>query len=101
MEDRLISLKAAIDALTDQRLVDNMDSVNDTMLHKTKRAAQRILASLPSAQPERKRGKWNRLSDDTFHCLECGKTFAVIQGKDYMSFCPSCGSDMREGEQDG
>ena len=58
-----------------------------------------IIRVQPTIEPERPRGKWNRLSDDTFHCLECGKTFMVIQGKGHMSFCPNCGADMREGEQ--
>lgn len=56
----LISRQAAIEALTDKNIVNNMDSVNDTMLHKTKRAMQRIIASLPSAQPEPSPQKYAR-----------------------------------------
>lgn len=51
----LISRQAAIDAITDERIVNNMDSVYDSELHRCKRATHRILASLPSAQPERKK----------------------------------------------
>lgn len=60
------------------------------------KAAIDAIKDLPSALPGRKTGKWNRLSDDTFHCLECGATFIVAQGKDHMRFCPSCGTDTRE-----
>ena len=62
---------------------------------------RQTILDLPAAEPELKTGKWNRLSEDTFHCLECGKTFMVMQGKDNMNFCPNCGADMRtivEGE---
>lgn len=48
----LISRQTAIDAITDERIVANMDSVYDSELHRCKRATQRILASLPPARPE-------------------------------------------------
>lgn len=51
----LISRQAAIDAITDESIVRNMDSVYDSELHRCKRATHRILASLQSAQPERKK----------------------------------------------
>ena len=50
-------------------------------------------------KPERKVGKWKKLSNDTFHCRECGKTFIVIQGQDHMNFCPNCEADMRGGDE--
>ena len=59
--DDLISMKAAIDAMTDKNIICNMDSVQDSELHRIKRAVHRILASLPSAQPERT-------------CVNCGRT---------------------------
>lgn len=59
------------------------------------------LLSLPSAQPERKKGKWDTaLRDDplikTSDCICsicCGRTFGT------PDFCPNCGADMR-GKQD-
>ena len=48
---------------------------------------------------QEKVGKWKKLSNNTFHCCECGKTFIVIQGQDHMNFCPNCGVEMR-GEQE-
>ena len=55
--------------------------------------------SMPTIEPERKVGKWKKLSNDTFHCRECGKTFIVIQGQDHMNFCPNCEADMRGGDE--
>lgn len=53
-----------------------------------------MIKRLPSV--ERKRGKRNNKFDgDVFNCLNCGHTFMVIQGGDFMNFCPNCGSDMK------
>lgn len=49
MDDNdLISRAAAIDALTDQNIEKNFDSVYDGELHRTKRAAMRIIANAPT-----------------------------------------------------
>ena len=58
------------------------------------------LKALPSAQPERKKGKWKRkIVDNGFNanwkCSGCG--FEVMLESVY-NFCPNCGADMR-GEQ--
>ena len=45
-----------------------------------------------SAKPAH--GEWNRLSNDTFNCILCGRTFIVIQGEDAMNYCPNCGARM-------
>lgn len=56
-----------------------------------------------SAQPERKRGKWN-VTDAYPHnvyCSECHKRFAQTHwavwedGSLPRNFCPNCGADMR------
>ena len=68
------------------------------------------LLDLPSAQPQRMRGKWTYGEDeygiDGYHCDKCGffvpwdYTHKFIDFiKDYH-FCPNCGADMRS-EQDG
>ena len=44
----LISREAAIDALTDENIEMNFDSVHDGEIHRTKRAAIRIVANLPT-----------------------------------------------------
>ena len=56
---------------------------------------------LPSAQPERKKGKWeitNLGAVGTFvSCSECKR---VVKHKaPFYNYCPNCGADMR-GEQD-
>ena len=65
-----------------------------------------IERQIPSAQPERKKGKWimkyKGLTVTSYKCSECGRTVKDDTGydvsKDYP-FC-HCGADMRE-DQDG
>ena len=58
------------------------------------------IKKLPSAQPERKKGRW--IDDCT--CSKClwthedSKGFALITN---YNFCPNCGSPMAKGESDG
>ena len=47
----------------------------------------------PSAQPERKKGRWIDM-DDHVMCSCCGATH---YGSD-KNFCPNCGADMRRNE---
>lgn len=46
--DDMISRAAAIDALTDKNIEKNFDSAYDGELHRTKRAAIRIIANMPT-----------------------------------------------------
>ena len=54
------------------------------------------LREMPSAQPERKKGKWinhwiaPREDMLVFKCDQCGK---ISEGR--HNFCPCCGADMR------
>ena len=63
------------------------------------------LLELPSAQPERKKGKWHQRfysKVEMMVCSECGNEFsydAETGLRDY-NFCPNCGADMREDEQE-
>ena len=59
----------------------------------------KILKDLPSAQQERKKGKWIYNSPVTMKCNQCG---FVIKDWDWHRFkyCPNCIADMR-GESDG
>ena len=80
--------------------------------HETRPVAEHIiedLKDLPSAQSERKRGKWERWVDRVEHsrgveyiprcrCSECGTEYDPNSAK-FINFCPQCGADMR-GEQD-
>ncbi len=57
----------------------------------------RRLEDLPSAQPERKKGKWIKYR----YCSCCEwdkKDFDIYSGW-AENYCPNCGADMR-GEQD-
>ena len=57
------------------------------------------LQNLPSAQLERKRGRWIYNSPVTMKCDQCG---LVIKDWDWhrFKFCPNCDCDMR-GEENG
>ena len=60
------------------------------------------LKKLPSAQPERKTGRWIPHEDEDGEyygdkCSECGEWYVMPYGK--TNFCPNCGANMR-GEQD-
>ena len=53
------------------------------------------IGNLPSAQPERKKGKWeiyviSMFDGEGCRCSECG-----LEGVPYWDFCPNCGADMR------
>ena len=58
-----------------------------------------VIKHLPSAQQERKKGKWIYNSPVTMKCNQCG---FVIKDWDWHRFkyCPNCIADMR-GENDG
>lgn len=77
---------------------------------------EREISNLPSAQPERKKGKWvyEKINSYTsrMYCSECGNSAPFIcVSDDYCGvhmhgeinktkFCPNCGADMR-GETNG
>lgn len=102
--DDLISREAAIEAI-DKRVDEVYENIKmhatfpqrswfDGMAH-----AQSILVNLPSAQPERKKGRWIKQNPmvDTEECSECGYN---ILGEEFETpFCPWCGSRMVEGEE--
>jgi rubrerythrin len=87
----LISRQAAVDAL-DKRF----DSIP---LDKTEEILKlrRDLRALPSAQPQRIKGRWidkngNIVSPfwERYECSVCGAR------SENSNFCPNCGADMRE-----
>ena len=89
-----ISRQAAIDAACDG--ADEWDGSRDEWRDKF---ITEFIEAVPSAQPERKRGKWiNRSFNiiypewERYKCSACG-------GFSYSyEFCPHCGADMRGGE---
>ena len=66
---------------------------------------KRIIVGLPSAQPERKTGRWvgNPECDEFMTCSACGCEFDWVSEGGYPSsewgYCPECGAFMG-GEQD-
>ena len=59
------------------------------------------LESLPSAEPERKPGKWKPFDltwgRSVYSCTACGEAMDIPteMNKPIYSFCPNCGADMR------
>lgn len=111
----LISRQAAILALAEQimesALMDNPTTAS-TDIDRYRPIAELSLRDVPSAQPERKQGKWierNPQNSDKCRLIECDQCgFSHIVGFNVpyehwienRNFCERCGADMR-GEQDG
>ena len=107
----LISRQAAIDAfLTELTKRERKNLLHTWSTVEVKYFVVDMLEKLPSAQPERKKGKWIYGEDeygiDGYHCDKCGffvpwdYTHKFINYIEDYNFCPNCGADMR-GEQDG
>lgn len=72
-------------------------------------AAMDAIKNLPSAQPERKRGKWIYGEDeygiDGYRCDKCGffvpwdYVHNFINYIDDYNFCPNCGARMEEDDE--
>ena len=81
--------------LIDRR--EAIDAFEDTTF--TKNEIRRILTDVPSAQPERKKGKWifEECKGNTyFRCSECGEIVtSAFMGFPRYEYCPMCGADMR------
>ena len=105
--DDLISRAAVVDA------IEGVDwyhiNKNGEMVHGANDAEHQAwykaddiyaaIEQLPSAQQERKKGKWIYNSPVTMKCNQCG---FIIKDWDWHRFkyCPNCIADMR-GENDG
>ena len=88
------------DTVSRQAAIDALDCIN---------GVEEVLRSLPSVQPERKKGEWlpdnNNAYEMRFICSCCKEsevvpTIGFTKYKPLWDFCPNCGADMR-GEKDG
>ena len=110
----LISRQAAIDAI--YKCTDIY--VNNLPVMIDKADAYKALADLPSAQPERKRGKWipvtkvykssmkmypfpevyfewtDAAEHDEIEGVKCSECDAVYDFTEAQNFCPNCGAQM-------
>lgn len=92
--DDLISRQAALDAIGEIHPLD----------YNAQAIAEKI-KELPSAQPERKKGKWGTFPHHVYDdgavlyghaCSECKRLVLYsCDEKNSYSFCPYCGADMR------
>lgn len=73
--------------------------LDDAVSIAVKMAGHERLKHVPSAQPERKRGRWIEYIPEHGKCPFCGNQVDLLNGK-ANNFCGECGADMR-GEQDG
>ena len=102
MNDDLISRTAAIEVIDAVFPVDPMKSEYAQGIACGAALAKTYVEQLPSAQPERKKGRWIVIVKGckltSYKCSECGRYIANDTGydvkKDYP-FC-HCGADMRE-----
>lgn len=112
MNDRLISLNAAIDAMMKLQTEDIEAYGASIPEGFDGDRAVAVLKALPSAQTERKKGKWiernPRNSPDCrlIECSECGNAYIVGYNINYddwidgRNFCMKCGADLGEGNND-
>lgn len=106
--DDLISRQQAIDAICEHGTDLERRGITILAVANHKQATVDLLENLPSAQPERKMGRW--LPDNTdyyrtkFICSVCGESEEVpTMGFGYApmwGYCPNCGA-MMKGADDG
>lgn len=99
-----ISRQSAIQAaecIVDHHAITPYQTMRSAMDH-----LQRILRGMPSAQPERIRGRWvkdeeasNQHVEPIYICSACNNMDAWGEvEKNTFKFCPNCGADMRNKE---
>ena len=90
-----IERDAAINALTEEALVQNLDSVMDGLSNRIKRSAHRILASLPAADVAPvKHGRWVNEEQVGFWTWEAECSCCGVKAYKQFRFCQNCGAMM-------
>lgn len=87
-----ISRQAAIEALDKRFDSIPIEQTTEILL------LRKDLRDLPTAEPQRIKGKWALQSDDYYEYYECDQCGIAVGIDDIRNFCPNCGADMR-GEQ--
>ena len=98
---RLIDADAAVESLTEYG--------NGRAIYISVEEAVRRIEQLPSAQPERKTGRWIPCPQNVswlyvYKCSECGGYLQIsdVDGNRRITakYCSYCGAKMKEGEQE-
>jgi hypothetical protein len=110
--DSLISRQAAIDALAEDMpqpyTPDGSHPADEGIFMAQEIYADCIqtLKELPSARPDRKKGEWIPAFDGKFtggaywfSCSKCKRIVPEVRNGGW-NFCPQCGADMREGNNE-
>lgn len=87
---------------------DAIDAVKGRFSMPVDNLIAEVIGQLPSAQPERKTGRWIKenivLTSDPpqyrWHCSECGRVVHGFTTGVLTDYCPNCGTKMRKGEQE-
>ena len=99
----LISRQAALESLETDCSLIMFDSYGNLTF-----TGERIIEAInrvPSVEQERKTGKWINVASgsliDKYICSECKKEpcqkkIDITWGWDFTDYCPHCGADMRE-----
>ena len=108
--DDLISRQAAIDAfLTELTKRERKNLLHTWSTVEVKYFVVDMLEKSPSAQPERKKGKWVEVAVtdgydkdgiktwiSVMQCDQCGFIVNAVEGHmAQYNYCPNCGADMR------
>lgn len=97
--DDLISRQAAIDELKKYIAVNRNPNHDARIWEEGMNCAVTVIGALPSAQPERKKGKWIRNINGTYSCNLC-HSWIPNEQLYYANHCLFCGADMREEKTD-
>ena len=94
------------DLISRQEMLDGIDKLMKIHFDRTVvlYKARQVAENLPSAQPERKTGRWIKTArwGRVYYCNQCRNYLdfdGVNAGRGNTNFCPNCGADMR-GEQE-
>lgn len=106
--DDLISRRSAIDLIHKTvygffDIVDNESeepmSEKDKLLLEVNKVVSNGIKDLPSAQPERKKGKWvDPAAIDVYRCSVCEEYTKLEVPKLFYHYCPNCGAEMEEND---